>query len=74
MQEWVAADPSRTIRIFESFEEQDRETIRYWKAQPFGAKMRAIAEMAEAFSRQHGIDTDAQGPRRVTRRIQRARG
>lgn len=74
MREIVASNPNRTIRIFESFEEQEQETRRYWMAQSFTSKMQAVAEMAEVYARQHGIDIDAQGPKRVTRSVQRAWG
>ena len=70
MREIPAADPSRTIRFFDSFAEQEAATVRYWKSQAVASKMRAITEMAESYARQHGIDTDAQGPKRTTRRIQ----
>jgi hypothetical protein len=72
MRETIAADPSRTIRIFNSHEEQELETQRYWQTQTFAAKMQAVAEMAEFYARLHGIDLDAQGPKRVTRSIQHA--
>jgi hypothetical protein len=74
VREITASDPSRAIRIFESFEEQEQETQRYWSAQSFTAKMQAVAEMAEAYARQRGIDINAQGPKRITRSIERTRG
>ena len=69
MREIVAADPSRTIRIFSSFQEQEAETVRYWSSQSFAQKMQAVEEMAEFYARQHGIDLNAQGPKRITRTV-----
>lgn len=62
------------MRIFDSFAEQEQETQRYWGAQSFTSKMQAVAEMAEDYARLRGIDIDAQGPKRVTRSIERAWG
>ncbi len=74
MQEWVAADPSRTIRRFKSHEEQAGADLRYWSGQPLTEKVKAVAELAEYFAAMHKIDLNAQGPKRVVSRTQRPRG
>ena len=56
MQEWVAADPSRTIRRFESHQEQADADLRYWKGQPVAEKVKVVAELAEYFAAIHRID------------------
>ncbi len=71
MQEWIAADPSRTLRRFSSHAEQEEEDLRYWRDQPVPAKLRAVAELAEYYASVHKIDLHAQGPKRVVVRIQR---
>jgi|GEM_PF-3221637 hypothetical protein len=72
MQEFVATDPSRTIRLFSSFEEQEQEDLLYWSRQPVSAKVQAVAELAEYFARTHKVDIDAQGPKRIALRVQRS--
>jgi hypothetical protein len=71
MQEWIAADPSRTLRRFSSHAEQEEEDLRYWRDQPVPAKLAAVAELAEYYASVHKIDLHAQGPKRVVVRIQR---
>ncbi|MES2390372.1 MAG: hypothetical protein V4555_01940 [Acidobacteriota bacterium] len=71
MQEWVATDPSRTIRLFSSHEEQEEEDLRYWRDQPVPAKIVAVAELAEYYARLRKIDLNAQGPKRVVVRFER---
>ena len=70
MQEWVAADPSRTIRRFESHQEQADADLRYWRGQPVAEKVKVVAELAEYFAAIHKIDLNAQGPKRVVSRIE----
>jgi hypothetical protein len=72
MQEFVATDPSRTVRLFSSFEEQEEEDLLFWSRQPVSVKVQAVAELAEYFARTHKIDIDAQGPKRIALRIQRS--
>ena len=55
-------------------QEQADEDARFWRDQPVASKMRAIAEMAEWYARMHGIDLDAQGPKRTARVVQRPQG
>ena len=74
MQEWVAADPSRTVRRFKYFQEQEEADLRYWRDQPVTAKVKVVAELAEYFAALHKIDLNAQGPKRVVVRVQRSRG
>ena len=70
----IAADrASRTIRIFSSHAEQELETMRYWKTQNFSAKMRAVQELNEFWAQMHGVDVDAEGPKRTTRVVPRVR-
>jgi len=71
MQEWAANDPTRTIRIFSSHEEQEEQDLRYWRDQPLSEKIKAAAELAEYFARLHRIDLDAQGPKRVVVHFER---
>lgn len=72
MQEWTAADPSRTIRRFSSFQEQEDETIRYWNSRSMAEKLRLTAEITTFFYRQKGIDVDAHGSTRSLVRVQRS--
>jgi hypothetical protein len=72
MQEYVATDPSRTIRRFSSHEEQEHEDLLFWSRQPVSVKVQAVAELAEYFARTHKIDIDAQGPKRIALRVQRS--
>ena len=58
MQEWVAADPSRTIRRFASHQEQEEADLRYWRDQPVAEKVKAVAELAEYFAAVHKIDLE----------------
>ena len=71
MQEWVATDPSRTIRRFKSHQEQADADTRYWSSQPVAEKVKAVAELAEYFAATHKIDLNAQGPKRFVSRTQR---
>ena len=73
MQEWIAADPSRSIRRFESPQEQEEADLRYWRDQPVAEKIKTVAELAEYFAKTHKIDIYAQGPKRVVVRTQRPR-
>lgn len=74
MREILADDPSRTIRIFNSFEEQESQDLLFYRERSVAAKMQDVADMAMMFARNRGMDLDAQGPKRFTQRIQRARG
>ncbi len=69
----VSVHPSRQIRFVRSFEDQEQETIRYWKTQNFSAKMLAVQELNEYWARMHGVDVDAEGPKRTTRVVPRVR-
>ena len=71
MQEWVATDPSRTIRRFDSHEEQEAETMRYWRDRPVAEKMTVVTELAEYAYRMRGIDVHAERPKGPVVRIQR---
>ena len=74
MQELVAADPSRTIRLFKSHEEQADADLRYWRGQPVAEKVKVVAELAEYFAAIHKIDLNAQGTsKRVVSRAKRSR-
>jgi hypothetical protein len=73
MQEWVAADPSRTIRRFSSHQEQEEADLRHWRDQPVAEKVKAVAELAEYFAVIHKVDLIAQGPKRVVSRAKRSR-
>ena len=71
MEEWIAADPSRTIRRFSSHQEQDEETMRYWRGRSVAEKMSAVTELAEYAYKMRGIDVHAQGPKGPVVRVQR---
>jgi hypothetical protein len=71
MQESVVANPSQTIRRFESRREQEEAHLRYWRGQPVAEKVKAVAELAEYFAATHKIDLNAQGPKRVVSRVER---
>jgi len=73
MQEWVAADPSRTIRRFKSHEEQEAETQRYWASRTIAEKMVVVAELVRDGYLLRGIDIYAEGSDRSIRRVQRMR-
>jgi len=70
----VEVRPSRQIRVFGSFEEQEAETIRYWNSRSIEEKMRATAELTEYFYRQRGIDVHAQRSNRSLICVQRPWG
>lgn len=74
MEEWVAADPSRTIRRFASHEEQREAELRYWSERSLIEKLETVAELAEYYASIHKIDLNAQGPKRVVSRVERTRG
>ena len=62
---------SRAIRKFSSFEEQERETRRYWAGRTIAEKMQATAELVRDGYRARGIDVDAPGAARTIVRVQR---
>jgi hypothetical protein len=68
----VDVPPSRQIRFFSSFEEQEEHDLRYWRDQPLRAKIKAAGELAEYFARLHKIDLYAQGPKRVVVQFHRS--
>lgn len=65
--------PSRQIRFFSSFAEQEAEDLIFYRERSVADKMQDVAELAIAYARSRGTDIDAQGPKRFTQRIQRAR-
>ncbi len=73
MKESLETHPSRQIRRFSSYEEQETADLRYWRDQPVTEKLKAVAELAEYYAAMHKIEIDAQGPKRVIVRIERAR-
>jgi hypothetical protein len=70
----VDVAPNRQIRFFGSFAEQEAEDIRFYRERSVASKMQDVADMAMAYARNRGMDLDAQGPKRFTQRVQRARG
>jgi hypothetical protein len=60
------------VKRFSSFAEQEAEDILFYRDRSVPDKMQDIADMALAYAKNHGIDTDAQGPKRFTQRLQRA--
>jgi hypothetical protein len=73
MQEKNSVHPSRQTRFFGSFEEAEANDILFYRERSVPDKMQDIADMALAYARNHGVDLDAQGPKRFTQRIQRTR-
>ncbi len=65
---------SRQIRFFCSFAEQEAEDLLFYRNRSVSDKMQDVADMAIAYARSRGMDMDAQGPKRFTQCIQRARG
>ncbi len=63
--------PSRVIRKFASFEEQDLETRRYWAGRTIAEKMQATPELMRDGYRARGIDVDAPGWPRTIVKVQR---
>ena len=64
--------PSRQVRIT-SHAEQEKADLLYWRDQPVPEKLKAVAELAEYFAAMHKIELNAQGPKRVVVRVERAR-
>jgi hypothetical protein len=69
----VSVPPTRQIRFFSSFAEQEAEDLIFYRDRSVADKMQDVADMAIAYARSRGMDLDAQGPKRFTQRIQRAR-
>jgi len=65
--------PNRQIRFFSSFAEQEAEDLIFYRDRSVADKMQDVADMAIAYAHSRGMDLDAQGPKRFTQRIQRAR-
>lgn len=62
---------TRVIRRFRSHEEQEAETMRYWRERSVAEKMTAATELAEYAYRMRGIDVHARGPKGPVVRFQR---
>ena len=73
MEKTIVSDSSRAIRKFSSHEEQETADLLYWRDQPVTEKLSVVAELAEYFAAIHKIGLDAQGPKRVVVRVERAR-
>jgi hypothetical protein len=71
MQEWTAADPSRTVRRFSSHGEQKLETLRYWRSVSAADKLTAVTELVESAYRMRGVDVHAERPKGPVVRVQR---
>jgi hypothetical protein len=65
----VAVPPSRQIRFFSSFEEQEAETIRYWNSQTPEEKLRSTTEIVLRSGRVKQADGSAAGPTRSLVRV-----
>ena len=72
MEKAILSDSSKAIRRFSSHEEQEAADLLYWRDQPVAEKLKAVAELAEYFAAFHKIGIDAQGPKRVVVRVERA--
>ena len=71
MQNTAEANTKRVIRRFVNHDEQEAETMRYWRQRSVAEKMSAATELAEYAYRMRGIDVHAQGPKGPVVRIQR---
>jgi hypothetical protein len=71
MPETIEVHPSRQIRRFSSHEEQELETLRYWRSIPAEQKMTAVTELVESAYRMRGVDVHAERPKGPVVRIQR---
>lgn len=56
---------------FITHEQQAEQDAHYWRGRSVQEKMQVITELAEWYARIHGIDLDAQGPKRIARVIER---
>ncbi len=71
MESTTELHPGKAIRRFTSHEEQEAETMRYWRGRSVAEKMTVATELAEYAYRMRGIDVHAQGPKGPVVRIQR---
>ncbi len=69
MPEQSAVHPSRTIRFFKSFEEQELETIRYWNSRTAEEKLRATTDIILRSGRVKETDGTASGSTRSLVRV-----
>jgi hypothetical protein len=71
MAEPVAVDRSHMVAKFVSHEDQEMETLRYWRDRSVAEKMAYVTELAEYAYRMRGIDVHAERPRGPVTRVQR---
>lgn len=71
MLEPVPVDRSHMVCKFVSHEEQELETLRYWRDRSVAEKMTYVTELAEYAYRMRGIDVHAERPRGPVVRLQR---
>ena len=65
----VDVRPSRQIRFFSSFEEQEAETIRYWNSRTAEDKLRGTTEIILRSGRVRKTDGASSGPTRSLVRV-----
>jgi hypothetical protein len=70
----TVVEPSRTLRRFGSFAEQEAATFSYWHNKSIADRMKATAELVRDGYRMRGIDVDAEGSKRSLVRTQRGGG
>jgi len=71
MSDTVAVDRSEIVCKFISHEDQEAETMRYWRERSVAEKMTVAAELAEYAYKMRGIDVHAAGPKGPVVRLQR---
>jgi hypothetical protein len=71
MPELMAIDRSHMIAKFVSHEEQELETLRYWRGVSAVDKMSAVTELVEMAYRMRGVDVHAERPKGPVVRVQR---
>jgi hypothetical protein len=65
----------KTIRRVTSFEEQKKETYRYWRSRPVGERLEQVWDATETAYAFKGINYDAARRHEATLvRVQRSRG
>lgn len=69
MQSKLDVPPSRQIRFFSSFEEQEAETIRYWNSRTAEEKLRGTTEIILRSGRVRQADGSSSGSTRSLVRV-----
>jgi hypothetical protein len=65
--------PGCVIQRFSSHAEAEAADIRFYRERSVPDKMQDVSDLALMYAEMHGIDLNAQGPKRFTQRLQRTR-